>query len=287
MQRRKRQTTPVGRALWLVENRLAEEISLKGVAAEIGVTPYYLTRAFGTATGRSFMEYARGRRLTEAARSLLNGDSQLLQVALDYGYARHATFTRAFRKEFGVPPHAFRKSPPSYCLKLTEPLQMDKSKLIELPPPRLETREQFVIAGLRAHYSFEASEGIPDQWRRFAPQIGHVEGQLGPETFGVSCNFSGKGQFDYITGVRVRAAINNVPELSSISIAPARYVVFTHPSHVIDLHRTHYAIWNVWMPQSGHRISNAPNFELYHEDFNPVTGTGKIEIWMPVESQAG
>jgi len=284
MQRRKRHTSPIERALWLVESRLAEEMSLNGVAAEIGISSYYLTRAFAAATGRSFMRYARGRRLTEAVRSLLSSDTELIQVALDHGYATHATFTRAFRKEFGVPPDAFRKNPTSYSLKLTEPLQMDKSKPIELPPPRFETREQFVIAGLLAHYSFEASEGIPDQWRRFAPHIGHVEGQLGPETYGVSCNFSRKGEFDYITGVGVIAAIKNTPELSSIAVAPARYAVFTHPSHVIDLHRTQYAIWNVWMPQSGRRISTAPNFELYHEDFDPVTGMGKIEIWMPLES---
>jgi transcriptional regulator GlxA family with amidase domain len=41
--------------------------------------------AFGAATGRSIMRYVRGRRLTEAARSLADGAPDILAVALCVG----------------------------------------------------------------------------------------------------------------------------------------------------------------------------------------------------------
>jgi len=278
-----RSSSPVQRALWFVESRLSDELTLHGVAEVVCVSPHHLARAFGAATGRSLMNYARGRRLTEAVRRLVDGDASILAVAIDHGYGSHGAFTRAFRDEFGVTPEAFRRNPAQYALRLTEPVQMDKSKLIDLDPPRFENGERLCIAGFGARYSFEASEGIPDQWRRFGPHIGHVPGQLTPQTYGVAFNFDDAGTFTYVAGVRVRDFSEIPGEFATVVIAPRRYAVFKHSGHVIGLHRSHYTILNDWAPKNELAIASAPNFELYHQDFDPVTGLGTIEIWMPLD----
>jgi len=250
-----RSSGPVQRALWFIENRLSDEMSLHGVAEDVGVSPHHLARAFGAATGRSLMAYARGRRLTEAVRRLVDGEASILAVALDHGYGSHGAFTRAFRDEFGVTPEAFRRNPAQYALSLTEPVQMDKSKLIDLDPPRFENGERLCIAGLGARYSFEASEGIPDQWRRFGPHIGHVPGQLTPQTYGVAFNFDDAGTFTYLAGVRVRDFSETPGEFATVVIEPRRYAVFKHKGHVIGLHRSHYTIMNDWAPKNEHAIA--------------------------------
>lgn len=252
-----RSSGPIQRALWFVENRLSYEMTLSGIAAEVGVSPEHLARAFGAAIGRSLMNYARGRRLTEAARRLVDGDARILAVALDHGYGSHGAFTRAFRDEFGVTPEAFRQNPAQYALRLTEPVQMDKSKLIDLVPPGFESGERLCIAGLRGRYSFEASEGIPDQWRRFGPHIGHVRGQLTPQTYGVAFNFDDAGTFTYVTGVRVRDFSEIPGEFATVVIEPRRYAVFKHNGHVIGLHRSHYTVMNDWAPKNGLAIASA------------------------------
>ena len=76
-------SSPVERALWFIENRLGGEISLESIAKSVGVTDHHLARAFGAVTGQTLMRYVRGRRLTEAARSLAAGEPDILQVALD------------------------------------------------------------------------------------------------------------------------------------------------------------------------------------------------------------
>ena len=278
-----RSSSPVQRALWFVESRLSDELSLHSVAEDVGVSPCHLARAFGAATGRSLMSYARGRRLTEAVRRFVDGEASILAVALDHGYGSHGAFTRAFRDEFGVTPEAFRRNPTQYALRMTETLQMDKSKLIDLDPPRFESGERLLIAGIGHRYSFDASEGIPDQWRRFGPHIGRVPGQLTPQTYGVSFNFDDAGTFTYLTGVRVRDFSETPGEFATVVIEPRRYAVFKHNGHVIGLHRSHYTIMNEWSPKNERAISSAPNFELYHRDFDPVTGLGTIEIWMPLD----
>ena len=92
----------VERAVWFIENRFGSEVTLDAIAEAAGVSRFHLCRLFGVATGQSVMRYVRGRRLTEAARVLAAGASDILAVALDAGYGSHEAFTRAFRDQFGL-----------------------------------------------------------------------------------------------------------------------------------------------------------------------------------------
>ncbi|AFQ51769.1 GyrI-like domain-containing protein [Burkholderia cepacia] len=47
-----------------------------------------------------------------------------------------------------------------------------------------------------------------------------------------------------------------------------------------------YSIWNGWLPTSGFKAVDAPEFERYSGDYDPVTGAGELEIWLPVEHSA-
>ena len=42
-------------------------------------------------------------------------------------------------------------------------------------------------------------------------------------------------------------------------------------------------IWSTWVPDSGLKTAKAPCFERYTEEFNPHTGRGGTEIWIPLE----
>jgi transcriptional regulator GlxA family with amidase domain len=74
------------RALWYIESHLGGDLSLELIARDVGVSPYHLSRAFGTATGCGLAHYVRARRLSEAAKALLNGAPDILSVSLDSGY---------------------------------------------------------------------------------------------------------------------------------------------------------------------------------------------------------
>jgi AraC family transcriptional regulator len=60
--------------------------------------------------------------------------------------------------------------------------------------------------------------------------------------------------------------------------------VFQHPDHVSAIGNTIDKIWNHWVPQAGLKIASAPCFERYGEEFNPQTGMGGMEIWIPLEA---
>jgi AraC family transcriptional regulator len=274
---------PVAKALWFIESRFAGEISLDAIAAASGVSRYHLARVFGIATGRSVMRYVRGRRLSQAARALAGGAPDILSLALESGYGSHEAFTRAFRDQFGQTPEAVRARRDTCNLALVEPIRMDDSMFVTLEQPRFETRASFLVAGLGDRYTCESAHAIPALWQRFTPHYGNVPNQVGKVAYGVSCNADGTGNFDYIAGVEVSGFDGLPKDFARIRFPQQKYAVFTHRDHISTVRSTFYTIWNKWLPESGLEVAETGEFERYDERFDPRTGAGGLEIWIPVK----
>ena len=275
---------PAQKALWYIESHLGAPLTLDEIAGVAGVSRFHLVRAFAEATGFSVMRYVRARRLSEAARQLAAGAPDILSLALDADYGSHEAFTRAFRDHFGVTPETVRATPCLKTLKLQEPITMISTALDHIDPPRIATGKAFLVAGIGERYNHAngSTAGIPSQWHDYHEQCANIPRQLGKLAYGVCCNGDDAGNFDYIAGVEV-ADFSDLPrEFARVRIPEQKYVVFTHTDHISTIRRTVNTIWNRWLPQSGMKVADAPNFERYDESFNPSTGHGGLEIWVPV-----
>ncbi|MBB4360855.1 AraC family transcriptional regulator [Bradyrhizobium sp. CIR18] len=274
---------PAQRALWYIESHLAEPMTLDEIAAIAGVSRFHIVRAFAAATGLPVMRYVRARRLTEAARLLANGAPNILSVALEADYGSHEAFTRAFRDQFGTTPEAVRAAMCVNDLKLQEPILMDSTMLDHLAPPRFETARALLVAGPGERISCDNGAVIPGLWHRFHQEVADIPSRVGQVAYGVCCNGDDSGNFDYIAGVEV-AEFSDLPRrFARIRISEQRYAVFTHTEHVASIRRTVNTIWNRWLPASGLTAADAPSFERYDEAFDPATGNGSFEIWLPVK----
>ncbi len=275
---------PIGKAIWYIESHLAMDLSLDSIAKVAGVSRYHLARAFGYVVGISAMRYVRQRRLSIAAQSLSDGAPSILGVALEAGYNSHEAFSRAFKDVFGVSPETVRESRSLCHLPIMEPIKLTEDLLDNLEPERFETGRRFWVAGLSEHYTDETIAGIPLQWQKFAPHIGTIPGQVGTTSYGICYNGDGEGAIDYMAAVEV-ADVSNLPsDLDHMEIKPQRYAVFLHADHISTIRRTVRTIWGKWLPESGYEVAQAPDFELYDERFDGMTGNGGVEIWIPIKS---
>ncbi len=145
-------------------------------------------------------------------------------------------------------------------------------------------RSAFVVVGLVERYHNQNVAGIPAQWRRFVPHLGRIPGQAGHTTYGVCFNFDGKGNMDHLCGVEVSGDAVIPPGLSSLRIEGQKYAVFFHREHISTMANTWRAIFREWGPSSGYEFVDAPQFEVYGENFNPQTGNGGVEIWIPIRA---
>lgn len=275
---------PAQRALWYIESHLAEPMTLDEIAAVSGVSRFHIVRAFSAAVGLPVMRYVRARRLTEAARSLGKGAPDILSLALEADYGSHEAFTRAFRDQFGTTPEAVRAATCVNHLQLQEPILMDSTMLDHLAPPRFEIAKTFLVAGPAERIICDNGAMIPGLWQRFNQEVADIPARVGQDrvAYGVCCNGDDAGNFDYIAGIEV-ADFSDLPRrFGRIRIPEQRYAVFTHSEHVASIRRTVNTVWNQWLPRSGLKAADAPNFERYGETFDPATGEGGFEIWIPV-----
>jgi predicted transcriptional regulator YdeE len=157
-----------------------------------------------------------------------------------------------------------------------------RAQALGLGALRFEKGKEMTVAGLNQSYTFENRVKIPMQWENFAPHIGKVPGQIGNVAYGVCWNYrAGKG-FDYLSGVEVNNSAKLPGDFSTVRLTAEDYVVFIHADNVSSIVVTIEKIWNSWVPQSGLKIKDGPWFERYTEAFNPQTGMGGMEIWLPI-----
>jgi len=275
---------PAQKALWYIESHLAGRLTLDEISEVAGVSRFHLVRAFAAATGFPVMRYVRARRLSEAARALSAGAPDILHVALDAEYGSHEAFTRAFREHFGITPEAVRARTCVDKLALQEPFLMNSTAFETIAQPRFEIAKAMLVAGVGERIIQHNGAGIPGLWQRFHQYVQNFPGRIGKVAYGVCCNGDDAGNFDYIAGVEV-ADFSDLPrEFSRVRIGEQRYAVFAHGGHISTIRRTVNTIWNHWLPSSGFKAADAPSFERYDEAFDPVTGDGGFEIWVPIKS---
>jgi AraC family transcriptional regulator, transcriptional activator of pobA len=94
----------------VIERRFAEAISLRDVAAAVGLSSGHLTTLVGRRTGRTVQQWITERRLAEARRLLTETDATVAAIAVRAGYRDAGYLTRRFRAAHGSTPQAWRRA---------------------------------------------------------------------------------------------------------------------------------------------------------------------------------
>ena len=88
----------------LMESRFLEFKTIEGVAAEVGISPIYLSRLFKRFAGSGAYRFLLRLRMNFAAELLQERGLKVSAVARRLGYADAFQFSRAFKRVYGVPP---------------------------------------------------------------------------------------------------------------------------------------------------------------------------------------
>lgn len=89
---------------------LARRWTLSQIAAEVGMSPVYLTQVFKAVEGVPLYRYQLQLRLARAL-DLVEYSEDLTTLGLDLGFSSHSHFSAAFRAAYGRSPSAFRRPP--------------------------------------------------------------------------------------------------------------------------------------------------------------------------------
>ena len=155
-------------AIEYIENNIREKLTVSTCAKSCSYSEYHFVRIFRLVTGYTPMDYVRKRRLTEAAKELLDGRNPIIEIALSWGFDSLENFIRAFQTEHGSTPGAYRQQRNS--LHLFNPQKgryNHKNANMELEPQIL-TMDSFIICG----YTFSTNMAdihydIPRFWNHY------------------------------------------------------------------------------------------------------------------------
>ena len=98
----------VDAATTYIEARLAEPITVAGVARHCGISHNQLTRLFGTHLSSTVVAYIRARRMARARHLLTSSTLPIVTVAASVGIPDLQAFNKTCRRELGAPPRAVR-----------------------------------------------------------------------------------------------------------------------------------------------------------------------------------
>jgi AraC-like DNA-binding protein len=100
----------VARALALLHGRMSQRWTAESLAEEVGLSRSALAERFTRMVGEPPMRYLARQRLQVAAERLRTSGESIARIAFAIGYESEAAFNRAFKREHGEPPAAWRKA---------------------------------------------------------------------------------------------------------------------------------------------------------------------------------
>ena len=99
----------IGKALALMHTQVARQWTADELAQAVNLSRSAFAERFTTLIGQPPMKYLTNWRMQIATHKLREGRLSIGQIAFDTGYESEAAFTRAFKRELGVPPATWRR----------------------------------------------------------------------------------------------------------------------------------------------------------------------------------
>lgn len=107
--------------------------------------------------------------------------------------------------------------------------------------------------------------------------LGNLPGQVSQIGYGLHLEAQDAGTVDYLTAVEI-AGFDALPNgMERITLPAWRYTVFEHDGHVNDARTLRVRI----VAKRGGEFGT-PDFERFDERFDPISATGRIELWFPL-----
>jgi AraC family transcriptional regulator len=118
-----------------------------------------------------------------------------------------------------------------------------------IEPPRFEERGPLIVSGLSGIFTAETRDRIPALWKRLAPSLGKIPGQVGNVAYGLSGMDT--GAIHYLAGVEVAEDAELPEDFARVRLTASTYAVFEHRGHVSSIPQAVGEIGCDWLANSG------------------------------------
>ncbi|MGB1043131.1 MAG: AraC family transcriptional regulator [Tenacibaculum sp.] len=113
--------TRIAKAIDFVEFNLEKKLLLEEVAKQAHFSPYHFHRVFKIVTKETLNDFIVRKRIEKAVSDVMRKkEKPITEIAEDVGFTSLSSFSRAFKKFYGMSPAEFRKQTPSKFSKISK-----------------------------------------------------------------------------------------------------------------------------------------------------------------------
>lgn len=271
----------VNQVIEYIDSHLSEEIELKKLARIAHISPYHFHRIFFSIIGENVGEYILRLKMEYAAGALLNNTKSLHEIVDYTGYQTVQSFSKAFKKHFGISPSYFRKKP-----TYTSQLQKEKIPLIT-PISEIKEVDSFNCIYIRIIDVYGSPKSYNMAWGKlyhFAKDNELINDDT--EYIGLCFDdptITSPNRCRFYACITVNKKVSPTGEFGTRQIKGGLYAVFTLIGPYSHLMTYYNYIYLEWLPKSKYKLRNSFSYEKYLN--NPETTSSsalKTEIYIPV-----
>ncbi|MES2573983.1 MAG: GyrI-like domain-containing protein [Bacteroidota bacterium] len=270
--------------LLFIDENLDSELSLEKVASIGFYSPFHFHRIFKSITNETLNSYITRKRIEKAASILLHQKSvSITELSLQYGFNSNSSFTRTFRKFYGISPSDFRKSTNKYS-KIGQP--ESKNGQVKGLSDEYICNITNLINWIKMNAKIEIKE-MPKLDLAFITHIGHQDlgntysklmkwampkGLLNEDSKMLTM-YHDSFKITDPNKVRMSACLilNEKTEISGeiglTAIEKGKCIVAHFEIGIHEFEKSWTGLF-IWMNENGFKKADRNPFEIYHNNFN-------------------
>ncbi|PPK93923.1 AraC family transcriptional regulator [Nonlabens xylanidelens] len=274
----------INRVFQYIDENLDSDLSLNTISDIAFFSPYHFHRIFKFITEETLNEYVTRRRIEKSALDLIHKNVGISEISLKCGFNDNSSFTRAFKKYYGISPTEFRKQNPNKFSKIR---QLESKNGQEYPD---YDKYICVINNLKIWIKMNAKIEIKEMPKM---ELAYVS-SIGPQNLGNAYQklmqwTTPKGLMNEQTKmvtiyhdsfkvteankVRMSACIllnqsvETDGEIGLTSIKEGKFIVGSFEIGLNEFEKSWTGLF-IWMNENGYKKGEGNPFEIYHNNLN-------------------
>lgn len=259
----------IHQAIDYISEHLDEDIPLEKLATVACFSPFHFHRIFSAVLGETPRDYIERSRMEKAAKLIcLKQNIAIADIASACGFSSASSFTRTFKKHYGIAPTLYlqKHKEEHHTLSEQQHITKSQSRLRDFSLVEIKKLPAFHVAYSQTIESY--ATGIPKAWNRLF-QFLQPRGLIGNDVTLLGIPYNNPG----ITPrekCRYRACIT-VPQevvlprgdVKTADLQEAVYAVYHFKGTREDVWEAYAFFYGEWLLQSGYLPDEKPLIELY------------------------